>query len=638
MSGKLKKVGVDDFFAMGGTVAQLEAHITSTPPDTTPPPDQFIDERIADIVADDALADRFVRCQGLGWMQWTGQRWRPATDETVTDAICAYINERWTEARESGQKAAERGWHSFLTAPKVKAVLWLARTKVECQADEFDAHPHLLNTPDGVVDLRTGATTPHDPDQRLTKITRGCYRPGFERPDWTQTLTAVREDARVWFQQQMGWAITGYPSVVLLIWQGGGENGKTAIVAALLAALGDYASAASDKLLTSGEHSTERADLRGHRLLIAEELTDQHVLDLTAIKRVTDVSQIRARHLYRELESFTPSHSLVITTNSVPIVEETDHGTWRRLLLVTFPYTFRKPHDPILGPADRLGDPGLKGRLTDGTDEVHDAIVTWAVEGARLSYATHGVPPLPKSVATDTLAWQIRSDPLLGFWRDWLVVDTSGCVTTVDLGRAFNVWLREHGQTEWSQERFRPAFKRHAQTVRYGITTKRVREIKPWTLSRPTTHVRTLPPLSERPDLFIGLRFRAPDDERPDDDDPDPEDHPVADTPDPPPLADPPSASSVTAPLNGHLHPDPPLGHGGQGVPTLSLYARIEEVGAPPGHLGHEAVPAAAPAPVGSDPWSHLPHPPGSTEAAAKVATTLAQKHVKRRGHSRGHS
>jgi hypothetical protein len=60
------------------------------------------------------------------------------------------------------------------------------------------------------------------------------------------------------------------------------------------------------------------------------------------------------------------SLSLFVTTNYIPVVNETDHGTWRRFALVVFPFTFRKPAEPLSGPTDRRGDPGLKARLRGG--------------------------------------------------------------------------------------------------------------------------------------------------------------------------------------------------------------------------------------------------------------------------------
>jgi putative DNA primase/helicase len=73
-----------------------------------------------------------------------------------------------------------------------------------------------------------------------------------------------------------------------VIAQGSGENGKTTVLSAVIQALGDYGAPCSPKLIASAkdEHSTERADLRGQRLLVAEELTENRALNVTAIKQV----------------------------------------------------------------------------------------------------------------------------------------------------------------------------------------------------------------------------------------------------------------------------------------------------------------------------------------------------------------
>src|SRR4051794_24818351 len=65
------------------------------------------------------------------------------------------------------------------SAHRIRAVLGLARGIVEARVEDFGAHPDLLNTPSGVVGLRPGEITTHDPDLYLTKITSGSYRPGY---------------------------------------------------------------------------------------------------------------------------------------------------------------------------------------------------------------------------------------------------------------------------------------------------------------------------------------------------------------------------------------------------------------------------------------------------------------------------
>ena len=368
--------------------------------------------------------------------------------------------------------------------------------------------PDLLNTPGGVVNLRTGSLQPHDPDLFLTKMTRGSYRPESSHSDWDQALSAVPEDARSWLQARIGQAITGHTTSdgLIVIAQGSGENGKTTVLSAVMQALGDYAAPCSSKLIASkDEHSTERADLRGQRLLVAEELTENRALNVTAIKQVTDVVQIKARYVHKDNQTFPASHSLFVTTNYIPVVNETDHGTWRRLALLVFAFVYRKPGQALAGPMDRYGDPGIKARLKAGRDGQHDAIITWAVEGAVRWYAS-GFPLLPPSVDADTRSWRKEADRILGFWDEQLIPDTDACIVTTELMQAFNAWMKSNGHSDWSKELFGSRFKAHEETKRHHVEERRPRNLQNLFVSRPPNVEERV---KERPHVYGGVRFRA---------------------------------------------------------------------------------------------------------------------------------
>ena len=170
----------------------------------------------------------------------------------------------------------------------------------------------------------------------MTKITGGSYRARFTHPDWEKALEALPEPERDWLQRRIGQAITGHrtPDGVLPVLQGSGENGKSAITtdgvvpAGWLRLNGEPEAAQFSK---GSEHSTEQAELRGERLLIAEELTEGRSIDVTALKQIQDVGTITARYVHKDNITFKASHSLFTTTNYAPIVNETDHGTWRRV-------------------------------------------------------------------------------------------------------------------------------------------------------------------------------------------------------------------------------------------------------------------------------------------------------------------
>jgi putative DNA primase/helicase len=499
--------------------------VAATP---APPPetgdDTFSDARLAETIADDVLTDQFMWVSGLNWMRWDGRRWAAATEVDVTEEVRGCVLEQFNEAvnlMRGGQLGNPKiidGWHSMLSAGRMRSVLSLARGIVARKAGDLDPDPDLLNTPGGVVDLQRGELLPHDPSLRITRITSGSYRPGFTHPDWGKALQALPEAERSWFQARVGQGITGHPTPdgVMPVLQGAGENGKSAVTTdGVVPALGDYASMASRKLFQASkgtEHSTERAELRGKRLLIAEELTEGRSLDITALKQIQDVGTITARYVHKDNFTFQASHSLFTTTNYIPVVNETDHGTWRRLNLLCFPYTFRKSGEQLHSDNDRVGDPTLKGRIRRGADGRHDAIVTWAVEGAMRWYANPDTALMPTTkIKADTRAWRADADRILGFWGERIKADRDACILTTEMLEAFNSWLRSNGHNEWSKELFGPRFVQHGETVRHGVEVKQPRQ--PEGLSRYGWPIQELP---SRPKVYQGVRFQTASDQEKD--------------------------------------------------------------------------------------------------------------------------
>jgi phage/plasmid-associated DNA primase len=227
--------------------------------------------------------------------------------------------------------------------------------------------------------------------------------------------------------------------------------------------------------------------------LIAEEMTEGRALDVTAIKRIQDVGMIKARYVYKDNMTFPASHSLFATTNYVPRVDETDHGTWRRLALLKFPYTFRKPGEPLRAPIDRRGDPNLKSRIRAGATGQHDAIVTWAVEGAvRVALGGSAALALPPGVVAATRAWRTEADRILGYWSGQLIPDRDACVLADELLGDFNRWMEGNGHKQWSKETFAPKFGGHSETARH---TPRARSPR----TTPPKHKRPQPGRSRQP-------------------------------------------------------------------------------------------------------------------------------------------
>jgi putative DNA primase/helicase len=175
--------------------------------------------------------------------------------------------------------------------------------------------------------------------------------------------------------------------------------------------------------------------------------------------------------------------------------------------LLRFPYTFRKPGEALQSDNDRVGDPTLKARIKKGAGGQHDAIVTWAVEGARRWYADPALSlTMTTQVEADTRAWRCEADRIMGFWAERLIADLYACILTTEMLEAFNHWLLINNHHPWPKETFGPRFEQHAETMRHGVTVART--LQPKGLSRYALFASAGSPVPARPRVYQGVRFR----------------------------------------------------------------------------------------------------------------------------------
>ncbi len=389
------------------------------------------------------LAGQYCWSGGMGWTRYDGKRWQKVTDVEFTDKVRTVLKKiRAEEERKAnGDMNRLKALVVLLARNKIGAVASLARGILECPAAEFDNQPDLLNCANGVVDLQTGELLPHDPGYRFTQITPVRYVPGAKHPDWDKALRALPADVLPWWQRKLGQAVTGYAASddILPICRGGGENGKTTLLLGVKKALGEFCVPVPDKLLLAkpGDHPTEIMTLKGTRVALLEELPEGDYLDMNRVKRLIGTETgITARHIGKDNVTWQPTHCLFVTTNYDLQVKDVDHGTWRRLALVEFPYRFD-------GSApDRPGDPTLRDRIRDGKDGQHEAVLAWLVAGAQMSYLV-GLTPRdkPATVREATDKWRRKGNLPMQFVDDALVPDPGGAVRSSVLYDAFRQWL-----------------------------------------------------------------------------------------------------------------------------------------------------------------------------------------------------
>lgn len=520
------KTGADDFLAAGGTLDALIKAARTQPPEVTATVKLTDGELASELAAE--MDGRYCWTAGFGWMRWDGRRWARTSDPSAIEHARQWVITQHADACDhaKGSPSASatdliKAWQGYLSRSRLEAIVSLTRGILEADAADLDADPDLLNVANGVVDLRTGELLAHDPAMLMTKITLVDYDPCAEHPDWKAALEAVPDDIRDWYQVRLGQAITGYmtPDDQMLVQVGDGENGKSTLMSAIQRAIGDYYGVVSHRALLGdpSAHSTELADFQGLRLAVLEELPEGRQMNVTRLKQTVGTPQIKARHMRCDDVTFDATHTLVLNTNYEPAVNETDRGSWRRLVLVKFPYRWVTPGQELRSDTDRLGDPGLRDRLREGRDGQHEAILTWLVAGAVRWYeADRVMPPLPDRVDQDTRAWRADSDLIMGFWDEALVADPASNIPVDDMLAEFNRWLEQRNHKTWNAKTLATRLGGHEITHEHGVVNDRTSDRSG--VSRPPVgydpdEFGHSQPLARQYRAWIGVRFRASDDD-----------------------------------------------------------------------------------------------------------------------------
>jgi len=448
-------------------------------------------EPMPEHLTDTGNGSRLVRCHGRdlrycdplgGWLVWDGRRW--AGDETkqarrfVDDVVMGLFDEASAEldkARANIEKlkadetmdtiARETAMDSLKAAftRASKKLAWAMKSEAEnrctamlkaaehragivASADAFDTDPWLLNVNNGTLDLRTGELRPHDRADMLTKLAPVDFDPNATDPTLTRYLsdaTGGNADFERYLQKACGYSLTGTTAEeCFFLMLGPAATGKSTLVEAMLAMLGDYGLKSSfDAFLETrniGGATPEIARLRGARMVAAVETSKGGRLNEPAIKELTGGDTVTARNLYAPPFSFKPECKLWLAANDAPRMTDTDTGLWRRLQRLPFEHELE------------TRDPRVKARLCA---EAGPALLAWAVRGCFL-WQAEGLKACDV-VKAKTSELRATFDPLAEFFGESCLFDQGAETPALELRQAYEAWAASMGarpinNREWS--------------------------------------------------------------------------------------------------------------------------------------------------------------------------------------------
>ena len=326
-----------------------------------------------------------------------------------------------------------------------KAIVNELQPRVSVLPEEFDTHKDLLNTPSGVVNLRTGELTPHDPRLMITRVTVAEYTNKTDCPRWEQFLWDIfggDRDLIRYVQRAVGYSMTASTAEQMIFFAvGDGSNGKSTFFETLAGCMGDYATNAQPQTFLAKAHSnaisSDLARLKGARMVTVSEPEEGARLDEGLVKQLTGGDRVTARKLYAEEMEFSPEFKIWFATNHRPIIRGTDHGIWRRLCIIPF---------AVKIPADKI-DRSLRWKLM----REYPGILAWAVEGA-LAWQREGLGPTPECVRSAVADYRNEMDVFTAFLNE--CTQPSGEVSSGDLYRAYVDWARDSNEYVMSATKF----------------------------------------------------------------------------------------------------------------------------------------------------------------------------------------
>ena len=395
------------------------------------------------------------------WMFWNGQIWELKADSEAQMLAMQFTDLLYGQARVSMQTATDKPTQTrakaemqratrLRTAKGLKALTSIAASMLnEPRPEEYDADGWILNTPDGIVDLKTGQLMEHDPDARCTKITACGLQSTSDGvkmwADFVKHITGGDVNFAKYLQTLAGMAAVGEVyEEGLVISYGPGGNGKSTFFGALGQVLGDYAKTINADLLVPVYGHPDLsyvATLRGVRLAVMGETEENARMSISLMKRITSRDRVTGRALYKDPIEFTPAHTTIMHTNHLPRLNSLDGGTKRRIAIA--PFMSKLPPEDVITDYERVL-----------VEECGGAILQWIVDGAVLFYNSGCKLPQPDVVRKATEEY-INSEDAIQQWIDECCEKVEGHRESPSLlYTRFAQWAKTNGLWERSQTIF----------------------------------------------------------------------------------------------------------------------------------------------------------------------------------------
>ena len=389
------------------------------------------------------------------WMYYDGRKWCDDTTNRVKAYADKFILEmhkqliKQCDPDDSDMlKVIQKHIKSARSSKGKTNLIKEAEHMSPIENKDLDTDLYLFNTPNGVLNMKTGELLQHSADRFISKMSLTEYTDKCDCPLWTEfveTIFAGDRELIRYIQKAVGYSLTGSTAEqVAFFLYGTGGNGKGVFIETIAHIAGSYASnIQADSLMVkgstaSGQANSDIARLIGARFVTSSEPNEGVKLNEGLIKQLTGEDRVTARRLYGNEFEFRPQFKIWLSTNHKPIIRGTDNGIWRRMRLI--PFEVQIPEEKQ--------DKNLKHKLLKETP----GILAWAVEGF-LMYLKEGLA-VPASIKKATAEYRNEMDVVTAFLENCTRNNEDAEIPASELYKAYTDWANTNNEYVMSNRKF----------------------------------------------------------------------------------------------------------------------------------------------------------------------------------------
>lgn len=398
------------------------------------------------------------------WMIWNGCFWEADLCNSIQNLAYQFVQDVKLTLSGKGSINDARELSSFESLNRLQNISAFASTRLSISASLFDADPMILATRTDWVNLETGTAHAPDPKILISKASDINFGMAATCPRFEQFVDDIFEgnsELISFVRRAIGYSLTGSTSEqCLFIMIGDGANGKSTFVNVIKHLLGTYGTtAAAQTLIAQGGSSIgdDLVDLARSRFISVSETEEGQSLAEAKIKQMTGGDTLKGRPLYGSYVEFKIIGKLWLATNSLPQINNSDYGIWRRIMAIPFNRTFSVEEQ----------DKTLQSKLM----EELPGILNWAIQGC-FEWQREGLNP-PKIVQDQVAEYKSAMDSISQFIKDECELGVDCSHTASQFYSEYRSWCLAVGKKPKNQT----AFKRALEATKVSIRSAQLRVI-----------------------------------------------------------------------------------------------------------------------------------------------------------------